>query len=122
MWTSEDALKALVSREFRPMQLAGSPGRPEMMLFSRGWKEPFMDEVVVRGEDDAIACRRRLVDGVDLLDRKEYVWYRDGSVVEVVDELIFHLPHPAHPKAPKLVIPTPGTLWLPPGARTEVNS
>jgi hypothetical protein len=119
MWTSEDALKELVSRKFRAMQISGSPGQPEMMLFSRAWKEPFMDEVIVRGEDDATACRRRLADGVDLLERRDCVWYRDGSVVEVVDELIFHLPHPANPKAPKLVMPTPGSLWLPPGARTK---
>ncbi|WP_153036592.1 hypothetical protein [Amycolatopsis sp. YIM 10] len=122
MWTSEDALKELVSRNFRAIQLAGSPGQPEMMLFSRGWEEPFMDEVIVRGEDDATACRRSLADSVDFLERKDFVWYKDGSVVEVVDELIFHLPHPANPNAPKIVIPTPGTLWLPPGARTEVHS
>ncbi len=93
-----------------------------MMLFSRGWEEPFMDEVIVRGEDDATACRRRLADDVDLLERKDYVWYADGSVVEVVDELIFRLPHPANPQAPKLVLPTLGTLWLPPGARTKVRA
>ena len=122
MWTSEDALKELVARDFHAIQLAGSSGQPEMMLFTRGWEEPFMDEVIIRGEDDATACRRRFVDGADLLERKDYVWYSDGSVVEVVDELIFHLPHPAHPKAPKLVISTPGTLLLPPGARARVHA
>lgn len=122
MWTSEDALKELVRRNFRAIQLAGSSGQPEMMLFSRGWEEPFMDEVIVRDEDDATACRRLLVDDVDLLDRKDYVWHTDGSVVDVVDELIFHLPNPGNPNAPKLVLPTPSSLWLPSGVRAKVHA
>jgi hypothetical protein len=122
MWTSDDALKALVARGYRAMQLAGSPGQPEAMLFSRGYEEPFMDQVFVRGEDDATACRRWLEDGVDLLEHQNVVWSHDGSLVEVVDELIFHLPHPAKPGAPTLVVPTPGRLWLPPGVRTKVNT
>ncbi|MEV7042202.1 hypothetical protein [Amycolatopsis sp. NPDC051061] len=122
MWTSDDAIRELVKRGFRGMEIAGSPGQPECILYTRGWAEPFMDEVIIRGEDDATACRLRFEDEANLVERKLVVWWKDGSVVDVVDELLFHLPHPANPRAPKLVIPTPGSLWVPPGARTKIHS
>ncbi|WP_406639191.1 hypothetical protein [Amycolatopsis sp. WGS_07] len=93
-----------------------------MLLFTRRWDEPFVDEVIMRGEADATACRYRLAGDADRSDRRDCVWYSDGSVVEVVDKIIFHLPHPARPEAPKLVIPTPGSLLLSPGARAKVRA
>ncbi|MET8846597.1 hypothetical protein [Amycolatopsis sp. NPDC004625] len=122
MWTSEDALKELASRAFRLMPVPEIPEREGLLLFTRAWDEPFSDEVIIRGEDDATACRRRLVDGVDFSDRNHFVWYTDGSVVEVVDELIFHLPHPANPRAPSANLPSPGNLWVSPGLRAQMSS
>ncbi|MET9265240.1 hypothetical protein [Amycolatopsis sp. NPDC004079] len=123
MWTSEDALKELVNRRFRAIAVGNLPGQPEIMLFTRRWDdEPFVDEVIIRGEDDATACRHLLAGDIDRSERKDYVWYSDGSVVEVVDEIIFHLPHPARPEAPKLVIPTPDSLLLPPGVHRKARA
>ncbi len=121
MRTSEEAIDVLASRGFRAICLAGSPSQPESVLFTLGWDEPYMDEVMVRDEGDATACRHRLENGIDFSDRKHVVWWKDGSVLEVVDEIL-HLPHPAMPNAPRLVIPTPGDLWIPPSARIEVRS
>lgn len=121
MWTSDDALRALSRHGYRPMSVNDSSGQPELLLFSRGYDEPFMDQVSVRGEDDATACRRRLEDGIDLLGQQNVVWSLDGSLVDVVDELLFRLPRPGEVGAPRLIIPTPGTLWLPPGARSGAN-
>lgn len=121
MRTSDDALKELVNRGFRAIPIGDSPGQPEIMLFTRRWDEPFMDEVIIRGEDDATACRYLLADDTDRSERKDYVWYSEGSVVKVVDDLFVHLPHPECPAAPKLVIPTPGSLLLPSGARADAH-
>ncbi|WP_215548390.1 hypothetical protein [Amycolatopsis sp. CA-230715] len=122
MRTSKDAIDALVSRGFRAIPLAGSPSQPESVLFTLGWDEPYMDEVLVRDEQDATACRHRLENGIDFSDRKHVVWFKDGSVLEVVDEILHRLPHPSNPNAPRLVIPTPGNLWIPPSVRIEVRS
>lgn len=120
MWTSDDALKELVVRDFHPIPIAGSEVQPECILYTRAYDEPFMDEVIIRGEDDATSCRRLFKDGVDLSERRDVVWLQDGSVAEVVDKVVFHLPHPARPGAPTRVITAPGNLWLPPSARNQL--
>uniref|UniRef100_UPI003F496524 hypothetical protein n=1 Tax=Amycolatopsis sp. CA-096443 TaxID=3239919 RepID=UPI003F496524 len=122
MWTSDDALNQLAARGYRAVPFAGSPGQPDMTLFTRGWDEPFTDQVVIRGEDDATAFRFRRVDGADAPERTDCVWYAAGTVVKVVDALIFDLPHPAHPRAPRAAITVPDTLVLPPGARADAHA
>lgn len=113
MSASDDALKALVNRRFRPIQL------PDMMLFTFGHDEPFIDAVVVRDEDDATAYRSRVDEGdvnFNAMAPGNVVWWRDGDVPAVVDELL-DLPRPDEPKAPRLVVPTPSSLWVPSSAR-----
>ncbi|WP_336159913.1 hypothetical protein [Amycolatopsis sp. VC5-11] len=122
MWTNDDALKQLAVRGFHGIPLTGSPGHSGMILLTRAWDEPFRDQVVIRGADEATACRVQIVDGVDVPRRKDCVWYSAGTVVEVADEITFHLPHPGNPHAPRSVIAVPDTLALPPGVRADVHA
>ncbi|GAA5104889.1 hypothetical protein [Haloechinothrix salitolerans] len=110
---SDDALKALTARRFRPIQL------PELMMFTFGHDEPFIDVVLARSEDDATAYRSRVDENdvrFDALAPGNVVWWRNGDLPAVVDELL-DLPRPDEPRAPRLVVPTPSSLWVPPSTR-----
>ncbi|MGB3442684.1 MAG: hypothetical protein WBA97_28405 [Actinophytocola sp.] len=113
MTASDNALRALTARRFRPIQL------PDLMMFTFGHDEPFMDVVLARGEDDATAYRSRVDESdvrFDAMAPENVVWWRNGDLPAVVDELL-DLPRPDDPKAPRLMVSTPSSLWVPPSAR-----
>ena len=117
MTTVDEALGKLVANQFRPIDLSAVVGMPQAMLFVFAHDEPYMDSVMVRSEDEA-AAYRRLMDESDasIYGTGNLVWYAEGAFVDVVEELV-NLPHPRLPVAPRLVISTPSSLWLPVSAR-----
>jgi hypothetical protein len=116
--SAEVALKSLTARGFRTIPMLDSEEMPPIVLFIFAWDEPFIDAVILRGEDDAAAYRSKDVGlgEVNLFAPKNVVWFHEGATAEVVDEL-FKIPQPGERGAPMLVIPTPSSLWLPPSTR-----
>lgn len=72
----------------------------------RTYPAGYADALMVRSTDDAAALRGDHTGGV--------VWTQEGSLAEVVDELIV-LPAPGTPTAPRLVRATMPKLWTPNG-------
>lgn len=88
------ALKALVSGPgWRP--LAGSR---DLLIFIHPWPDESVDTLAIRGETDALAERTN--------PAGEPVWRRDGTLIDVIDELR-ELPPPDAATAPRLVIGVP---------------
>jgi len=117
MNTTDDALRALVSRGFRYVRAPGYEnerfGVDFTLLYIFAWREAFIDAVHVRAEDDATAVRARSDGGspapfgVDNL-----VWAAEGSLIETVVELLA-LPEPGGRGAPTLLRRAPSRLWAP---------
>ncbi|WP_026421705.1 hypothetical protein [Actinokineospora inagensis] len=70
----------------------------------RIWPQNWTDLVTVKYVTDAAAARCN-PDG-------ELVWMREGTLVDVVDQLLA-LPAPGEPLAPRLVLRTRPPLWTP---------
>jgi hypothetical protein len=78
---------------------------PRLVLGSRRYSD---------GSEDTFAVRSRTeVRAIRLDPQRQWIFRREGSLVEIVDALV-ELPSPLHPMAPRLVLPgTPPRLWVP---------
>ena len=116
MTAVDDALRKL-GNKFCVIDLVGIPHMPSALLFTYCYELPFMDAVMLRGEDDSTAYRSRIDDdAVGVFPPGNVVWALAGPLVEVVDEL-FRLPEPGMHGAPSLVIRAPSSIWVPPGVK-----
>ncbi|MCP3799728.1 hypothetical protein NLX83_10705 [Allokutzneria sp. A3M-2-11 16] len=89
-----------------------------MMAFTYGYDDPYIDVVLLRDEVDSSAYRSRIDENdynFNPFAPKNLVWALGGAFGDVVGELLA-LPRPGEPGAPSLLIATPSSLWLPPGA------
>jgi hypothetical protein len=114
--TLDDVLDKL-RRDFRAIDLRGLPRIPPAMLYTRALDDLYMESVLVRSEDDATAYRTRMDESdASIYGTGGLVWACEGKLVDVFGQLL-ELPDPGLPNAPRLVVPAPGTLWLPGGSK-----
>jgi hypothetical protein len=114
--TAEEAKQALISRGFRWMILDGYGDVPSMAMFTYAWDAPFMDAVVVHGEDDTISYRSKLEAYTDPFMPRNVVWHCRGSFVEAVAGL-FGLSQPGEQEESNAVVEPPNVLWVPEGKK-----
>lgn len=111
--TEAEVMLRKLAAKFTLTDLRAASNMPPALLYTFGYELPFLDTVLVRGEDDAAAFRSRIDDdNVNAFPPGNLVWASVGMFVDVVEDL-FALPEPGTLRAPSLVIPTPSALWVP---------